>query len=548
MAIIIVGSLVKGPYGPSGSCAVLRANQRSGASVVSAIGGRFLEGLVEQPIGCLVLTNTASSQHENEGDGSLFATFVACSLIKRTLERGPLPPAARAITATTFHRCLEWCVEHLQLPSSHCLAYPTVGMPLRVSHLPSMLALLHAILAPKKLAAHDAVSVDAIAVQVLQAFLATCPEKKLPCDLGLDITSATNTINAGIRIHKVIGSRHDMSRCIEGVIIDTPMPVGPSYEQRLEYPVGGRVLLFTVPLDVVFESHSGHSFGADTSLSPFEISRNVAASGRLRCKSNSIDKTRWVPKVEQDEALAAMMVGACQQLGVSVVISQRVISRHLQEQLMKAGVLPLERVSVRHVQAVMRLTGAQPLGTWCHKPKSMFIAEYSSCAGVPLREWAESLGVCGAISSVHLGCQSSTLIRPPSQETWGGCIVASESAESENKVTPQPVATLVLCAPTEPEMRELCTVVQAATRVGMANTNTKAFMTYFGSTNLFRFSRHNTSFHTFTHFIDCFKPTSKVIPAQASSQQVVEELLAKNTLEKYKVLHFSMWCGSNCQP
>jgi hypothetical protein len=192
------------------------------------------------------------------------------------------------------------------------------------------------------------------------------------------------------------------------------------------------------------------------------------------------EKTRWVPRAEQERLLAAVIISACRQLEVGVVISQRVINRHLQEQLVKAGLIPLERVSVRHVDAVARLTGAQPLGTWHQEPESNPAASerggaYDGRAEACVREWSKSLGVCGAINTIHLGGQRFTLIRPPSPEALArGCVVVEK--EVAEKDAPSGVATLVLCAPTEPEMRELDAVVQAATMVGFIFSNIKLYI------------------------------------------------------------------------
>lgn len=423
-------------------CAVLRANQFSGASTVSAVGGRFLADYdlltTNDPIGRLLLKQTAVAQHENHGDGSLATAFIACSLIERTMERGPLSPATRALTVATFQRCLEWCAEHLRL---HSPVAPSLGMPLRVSHLPSMLALLRSVLSPKILAAPDADAVDIIAVQLLQAFILVCPKAEraqVNSSLFADFTS-------GIRIHKVVGGPHELSRCVEGIIIDTPVPVGPSDEQQLEYTPGGRVLVFIAALDVKLVDE-----------------RSV---GVVKFEENA---RRWVPRAEQERRLASTLVGACQQLQIKVVICQRVINRHLQEQLVKAGIVPLERVSVRHIDAVVRLTGARPLGPWYQEPESDPAGERVGCddsARSCLGEWPKSYGICGAINPVHLGGQRFTLIRPPSPETLArSCVLAEKKMAHED--ASRSFATLILCAPTEPEIRELDAVVRGAMAVG----------------------------------------------------------------------------------
>ena len=58
------------------------------------------------------------------GDGSLLATFLACRLISRTLEKCP-SAAERVVTTQVFQRCLTWCTEHLQ-PAAAGEAHPSL--------------------------------------------------------------------------------------------------------------------------------------------------------------------------------------------------------------------------------------------------------------------------------------------------------------------------------------------------------------------------------------------------------------------------------------
>ena len=63
-----VGALAEGSYGPYGACKIVRANERAGASLVSAVGGRIFESLrVEHPVGQLIVAGTAAAQHSSHG-------------------------------------------------------------------------------------------------------------------------------------------------------------------------------------------------------------------------------------------------------------------------------------------------------------------------------------------------------------------------------------------------------------------------------------------------------------------------------------------------
>jgi hypothetical protein len=107
-------------------------------------------------------------------------------------------------------------------------------------------------------------------------------------------------------------------------------------------------------------------------------------------------------------------------------------------------------------------------------------------AGVGADQWAGAVGACGAVNTIHLGGERFTLIRPPPPppppppprpligREAPSCL---SPANLKPPLSPTPnaraekgcassVATLVLCAPTEPEMKELNAVVRAATMVG----------------------------------------------------------------------------------
>ena len=87
---------------------------------------------------------------------------------------------------------------------------------MRLNHLPAMLALARTVLAPKQLCAPDANTVEYLCVQLVQAFVLSAGPGGDPAEDGA---------SAGIRIQEVLGPPPRASTCLDGVLIDTPVPL-----------------------------------------------------------------------------------------------------------------------------------------------------------------------------------------------------------------------------------------------------------------------------------------------------------------------------------
>ena len=117
--------------------------------------------------------------------------------------------------------------------------------------------------------------------------------------------------------------------------------------------------------------------------------------------------------------------------GVSIVASQKLICIHVQAALLAYNILPLERLSLRHIKAVGTMTGAKICSSWGIEPLD-----------------PAHLGTIFQISLVEL--QNSEYVLLKHHEISPNC---------KNIVT-RPVSSILLCAPTEMAVRELKGIVE----------------------------------------------------------------------------------------
>ena len=444
----LLDSLATDVCGPGGRCTLFRSSQCSGVTINSA-ASRLLDEFVEFPLLRFVLKNTASAQEESFGDGSVLATILASNLIRLTLLHVPFNVTSRALTAEVFQRCLNWCLEVLQpiIPSRHKL--PALAWsPLSPAIMLTWVSLVRSLFSSKPVAVPDASTANALAVRVV---------KTLPFAV-VETISKFDARNLCTRVLQVIGSDHEVSRCVEGVVINRQLSERVSDWLQTGCRVEGHVLVFTDPLEV--PSVSGSSS---------EVDSNAARTTECK-KCNLSIRSDWSAFLKRERIIATAVVDSCCRLGVKVVFSQCVMNTHLQERLLRAGVLPIDRLSAIHIDALACLTRAKPLNSsmllTMQDDEDGSVSE--SCAAFA-QELSHSLGVCGKISSIRLGGKTFPHVRPPSEGPVAHVMtqLVQDSIPNENK--PNSLRTLILCAPSDFEIRELNCAIQSASKVSCWN-------------------------------------------------------------------------------
>ena len=404
-------SVCRDVCGPAGTSAVVRSESGSGVTL-TACGSRLLGAFAEHPVPGVVVQNTCAAQQAIYGEGGLTSTILACTLIRLTSELGARRRTDHLLLADTFQRCLGWCYECLESTSGGTPIFFRVPFRRGGDDEEAFAALARTVLFPKLLAVSDARAMDAIADALVRSFVADGDADKAT---KLDREGFVD----GLRVLEVVGAPRECSRRAPGVFI-------------ARAPV----------MDFDFARLAGNEAGTR------------AAGGRVLIVAESM-RLPSGPERTRRAAAAAEIARACETLGVRVVLCARAVDRHLQQLLARRGVLPLERVPAADLAAVAHATGARPLEQWA-------TSATGECDSA--RAGAGAGGETGTRTSASYAAEWA-----PNVGAYEGVLPATLEGNPPVKYvkmrgSARALDTLLLCAPTVPEMEELAAVVASARR------------------------------------------------------------------------------------
>ena len=404
-------SVCRDVCGPAGTSAVVRSESGSGVTL-TACGSRLLGAFAEHPVPGVVVQNTCAAQQAIYGEGGLTSTILACTLIRLTSELGARRRTDHLLLADTFQRCLGWCYECLESTSGGTPIFFRVPFRRGGDDEEAFAALARTVLFPKLLAVSDARAMDVIADALVRSFVADGDADKAT---KLDREGFVD----GLRVLEVVGAPRECSRRAPGVFI-------------ARAPV----------MDFDFARLAGNEAGTR------------AAGGRVLIVAESM-RLPSGPERTRRAAAAAEIARACETLGVRVVLCARAVDRHLQQLLARRGVLPLERVPAADLAAVAHATGARPLEQWA-------TSATGECDSA--RAGAGAGGETGTRTSASYAAEWA-----PNVGAYEGVLPATLEGNPPVKYvkmrgSARALDTLLLCAPTVPEMEELAAVVASARR------------------------------------------------------------------------------------
>ena len=244
--------------------------------------------------------------------------------------------------------------------ASSGMPHPVVSIQL--SNLPAMLAVIRSQLMSKQpILQLSAEERQFLAVLTLQAFL-----KGLRRPGGPSSTFASN-----IRIHELpVGMSGGIMRSsiVEGAVIDIPLPIHrtihalcapsspqPASSSSLRKYVHLRVIIYNINLTFAESEH----MDADLTLN-----HNIAEDDNDDADDNeAVDQPKGKGKSYQQSLYGLMrgLVDRWSSLGVTLVCAQKVMHPYLKQCCLERGMLPLERLSIRHVHAVHQVAGGEVL-------------------------------------------------------------------------------------------------------------------------------------------------------------------------------------------
>jgi len=396
VALEIIRDLAASCYGPSGRPKLIRANESGGAVTVTSTSHRLFGAMRLQHPAARVLLELLSARQAHGADGGHFTLMLSTELVLR-MHNSRVPP--RLATAL-LQEALEVCGRFLHEPDCAC------APRLRVGSLPSLLGLVRAVVAPKRVALPgvDADGLQRLCVLLVDAFVRSLPDDE--AGLRADACDADNADDGpirllpGIRQLALVGAPCTDSEIVDGVLLDVPLADGAPL------PKPGS------PLHVALYAESLEA-GADL-VGDAAIQLGGAAAAAA-------------------EATLARFADALAAAGVRLLACQKLVAPALQRLLLARGIIPLPRLSLRHVGAVRRLSGAV-LG---------------SGLGVPP---ADALGRLGGAAMRRLGGRDYLHLLPP----------PAALPDGSWRRRAQPVLTLVLWAPQRSAADELAAAATCA--------------------------------------------------------------------------------------
>jgi hypothetical protein len=416
--------------GPGGRAHTICANACGGAITVTSTSHRIFDAVwLEHPAARAVVQLLAARQARG-ADGGLLTVLVASELIMGAARRRL--PARLCATL---------------LPDVLAVALRAVlddvlraALPLRISDLPALLAIVRTVLAPKRVALPgcEAADVEKLALLIVTAFVRSLP------DHGNEATTARGSeegaaaaddvrraegptaaraaaLLPGVRPLHVIGQRLDDSELLDGLLLDTPVPLGarlPDLAASAVAASGLLVALYNINLEATVPEGVDASVGVSV-IGTISGSPHAADEGGLSGEAGAVRA--------ESLALLSRFADGVAAVGVRVLCCQKRISPLLVALLLERHVLPLPRLSLRHVGSVRRLSGAVPL------------------AHLTAPQPAQ-LGRLGGLETRTFGSREYVQLLPPVQPPERASPVVTLVLHAPNRVASEELAAAVSCA------------------------------------------------------------------------------------------------------
>ena len=433
-ALRMLHSIASTSIGPAGRPKLIRPHGQCSSVTVTSVSHRLFGNLkLSHPIGRVVQQLLVARQARGS-DGGLLTVLLACRLILSAHERR-LPARLCASLLPEVLACSVRAVlgegDGSQRLAGGGVPYLPASAPLRMSDMRSLLAVVRAVLAPKRVAFPGAEpeDIERLAVLLVSAFVRSLPDGAAAATANPSEAAEARSSRAaaaraamllpGVRQLAVIGPRVGDTELIDGVLIDTGWPLGAALPEEI---AGGLpVALYDVSLEAALPE------GLDAG-----VSLTMRCDGRGPAEDpDGSDSAAGA----ESEALLRRFADGVARAGVRVLGCQQRVAPALVRLLLDRGVLPLPRLSLRHVGAVRRLSGATPL-SHLQPPKP------------------SDLGRLAAVRKIERAERTYLHLLPPSARSF----VRGASAGA----SPCPVVTLVLCAPNRSASEELAAVVSSA--------------------------------------------------------------------------------------
>lgn len=376
--------LVKSSLGPSGR---LKFFQTSGGGhvTVTSTSSKILHSLsgLSHPISRLILS-AVRGHLDAYNDGGLRTALLMLSLIQSAIDM-QIP---RVLVTQIFEHSLEVLSDHLE--SCHW------KMKMDIGHMKSMMSVVNSIIGTKSACHLSESEKQYISVLLIKAFLQSLPSKTCKD------SSCSPLAPLPVQIVTCEGDPVNESKILLGVLLQAPDI--PTFRQNktLVSPAA-KVALYNVSM--AGDTDEWFSDSVKTEATMFRHDANIESA-----------------TVRQMLKVADWLIST----GVAVIACQKCVHPAVKQYLRDKGALVIDRVSIVHITAVKRLTGAVLLSTFT--------------MDIPV----SNFGQLERIEHMVLNNKSYIHLFP------------------QPSLKSSPVCTLVLCAPDETSLEELKTVCQAS--------------------------------------------------------------------------------------
>lgn len=376
--------LVYSARGPNGRLKFFQSSS-GGHVTVTSTSSKILHSLsgLSHPILRLILA-AVQGHLDNYSDGGLQTALLLVSLVQSSLDL-PIP---RALLTQLYHHSLEILRNHLE----SC----QWKIKLDIGNMKSMMTLINSIIGTKPACRLSESERRHIGVLILQAFV-----KSIPSGAARQCSPETVLTPERILILTCEGDSVEESRILEGVVLRAPDIATFQHQGKTLVGNSPKVALYNISM----AGDTEEWFAGD-------VRTETTGTGDKFTLTNAV--------LRQIIKLSDWLVAA----GVRVIACQKCVHPFLKTYLRDKGAFVVDRLSILHISAVQRLTGATILSTF-----SMEISE-------------ESFGQLERIDHVVLNEKSYIHLYPKSSSSQ--------------------INTLVLCSPDETSLEELKTVSQAA--------------------------------------------------------------------------------------
>ncbi|XP_068695767.1 molecular chaperone MKKS-like [Montipora foliosa] len=370
--------------GPNGRSKFFQSSS-GGHVTVTSMSSRILHSLsgLSHPILRLILS-AVRGHLDNYSDGGLQTTVFLLSLVQSSLDL-PIP---RALIPQLYQHSLEFLRSHLD----SC----QWKMKLDFGKMKNMLTIINSIIGTKPTCGLSQSDRQHIGVLIMQAFVKSLPSRTPHQDSSEEVLSPEP-----IPIVTCEGDSVEDSRILEGVVLRAPDIAIFQHQRKTLVGSTVKVALYNISM----AGDTDEWFASDVRTETTSTGDNFSITSAV---------------LRQMIKLADWLIA----VGVRVVACQKCVHPALKQYLRDKGAFVIDRLSILHISAVQRLTGAQILST--------FREDISEA----------SFGQLDRIDHLILNDKSYIHLLP-------------KSASSQ-------VNTLVLCSPEETSLEELKTACQAA--------------------------------------------------------------------------------------